>query len=140
MAFKGDAIKNRSYRTNDGSSIPDPGRAAVNKGFLNRNTDYSNETAFNDTTASDRSMNGQITGMQSWRKDENLDDPGLDASGGWLYKQGTPYGEAAMFNQLPPGQDINDQNYAAIYEMPLKTVTAIGYPGDGAFPVRDIPE
>lgn len=141
MAYKGKAITNRDIRTNDGVSIPNPGRAPVERGPLNRDTPYTNQTEFNDSqTMGDRSMNGAIVGMDSWRKQENLDDPGLDSSGGWLYKQGTPFGETAMFNQLPPGQDISDQNYAAIYEMKLKTVTEISYPGDGAFPVRDVPE
>jgi len=140
MAKMGTAIKNRSMRTNDGIGIPNPGRSPSNAGPLNRDTTYSNETAFNFPTMGDAALNGKIEGMDSWQQSVNLDDPGFDASGGWLYKQGTPYGEAAMFNQLPPGHDISDQKYAAIYEMPLRMVTAISYPGDGAFPVRDIPE
>lgn len=83
---------------------------------------------------------GVIRGMQSWQQNVNLDDPGFDASGSCFYKHGTPYGEAAMFNQLPPGPDISDQKYALINEMPFKSITDLGYPGDGGFEFKDVSE
>lgn len=60
---------------------------------------------------------------------------------GYIDKQGTPYGEAAKFNFLPPGMDISNQENAEIHAMPLKKVTSESYPGDGWMPApRDIPE
>jgi hypothetical protein len=60
---------------------------------------------------------------------------------GYLDKQGTPYGESAKFNMMPPGMDIDNQLYAEINEMPLRKVTQESYPGDGWMPApRDIPE
>jgi hypothetical protein len=61
--------------------------------------------------------------------------PTLDKAGikdqGYLDKKGTAYGEGAMFNMLPPGTDIEDQKTADIRPMQMKTVTDLGYPGDG---------
>ena len=60
---------------------------------------------------------------------------------GYLDKQGTPYGESAKFNCMPPGMDIDNQMYAEINEMPLRKLTHESYPGDGWMPApRDIPE
>jgi hypothetical protein len=60
---------------------------------------------------------------------------------GYLDKNGTPYGEAAKFNFLPPGMDISNQENAEIHQMPLRKLTAESYPGDGWMPSpRDIPE
>ena len=53
---------------------------------------------------------------------------GLSASG-FITKKGAPTGEMG-FNVLPPG-DMIDQPDADIREMPMKSVTSIGYPGDG---------
>lgn len=50
---------------------------------------------------------------------------------GYLVKKDIPYGVSANFNSLPPGMDIEDQENADIRKMPMKTVTALGYPGDG---------
>lgn len=49
----------------------------------------------------------------------------------YIDKKGTPYGEAAKFNFLPPGMDIGNQKMVDIREMALKEVTSISYPGDG---------
>ena len=63
------------------------------------------------------------------------------ATGGYIDKQGTPYGEAAKFNFLPPGMDISNQENAEINEMPLRKLVAESYPGDGWMPApRDIQE
>lgn len=50
---------------------------------------------------------------------------------GYLVKKDTPYGVNAHFNSLPPGMDIEDQEVCDIRKMPMKTVTAMGFPGDG---------
>lgn len=60
---------------------------------------------------------------------------------GYLDKQGTPYGEAAKFNFLPPGMDISNQENAEIHVMPLKRLVAESFPGDGWMPKpRDVTE
>jgi hypothetical protein len=140
MAATGKALKSK-MGTNDGHMIHAAGKGAVNKGNLGPNTNYSNESAFEEVGAGgSKDFNGRIGNMDSWQKSVNLDDPGFDASGGCYIKKGTPFGEAAMFNQLPPGMDISDQAFADIRDMKLKMVTEIGYPGDGAFAVRDVTE
>ena len=59
----------------------------------------------------------------------------------YIVKKGTQYGEAAKFNFLPPGMDIGDQEHTDQRNMPLRTVVAESYPGDGWEPSpRDIPE
>lgn len=59
----------------------------------------------------------------------------------YIVKKGTPYGEAAKFNFLPPGMDISNQENKDIRPMQLKTVTGTSFPGDGWEPTpRDIPE
>jgi hypothetical protein len=126
-------------KTNDGQKIPGSNfvRGMEDKGPLGPKDALDNSMMFEKSPTGN---NGVIQGMESWQKETNLDDPGFDASGNCWYKFGTPYGEKAMFNQLPPGPDITDQDYILINEMPLKRVTMMGYPGDGAFPTRDIPE
>ena len=60
---------------------------------------------------------------------------------GYLDKGGTPYGESAKFNYLPPGMEIDNQMNAEIHSMELKTVTDISFPGDGWMPTpRDVEE
>lgn len=60
---------------------------------------------------------------------------------GYIDKGGTPYGEAAKFNFLPPGMEIDNQENAEIHMMPLRKLTGISYPGDGWMPEpRDIEE
>lgn len=63
-------------------------------------------------------------------KSEALDKPGFQASG-YITKKGTPYGEAAKFNYLPPGMDIENQEMTDQRELPMKKITNMGYPGDG---------
>lgn len=50
---------------------------------------------------------------------------------GYLDKKGTPSGEGAMFNYLPPGQEIEKQANAEINSMPYRKVIEESYPGDG---------
>ena len=87
---------------------------------------------------------GSIEGMNSIQTGVNLDDPGLSADGRHITKKGTPvtYGAEIghIFNKLPPGMDITNQDVTDQRSMPLKRVTMISYPGDGAFPVKDVPE
>ena len=53
---------------------------------------------------------------------------------GYLEKKGTPSGEGAMFNMLPPGTNIEDQSVADIRAQPLKSWTGgLSYQGDGGF-------
>jgi hypothetical protein len=76
--------------------------------------------------------------------DKTYDDIG-EKSGfitdGYMDKSGTPFGEAAKFNFLPPGMEINNQENAEINEMPLRILVDASYPGDGWTPApRDMPE
>lgn len=61
---------------------------------------------------------------------ETLDKAGVH-NDGYLVKKGTPWGVNAMFNSLPPGMDIEDQELTDQRKMEMKTVTGLGYPGDG---------
>jgi hypothetical protein len=67
---------------------------------------------------------------------------GFEAStDAYIVKKGTPYGEAAKFNVMPPGMDINDQPVRDIRDMSLKKVISESYPGDGWEPApRDLNE
>lgn len=79
-----------------------------------------------------------IVGMKS-NKGSNSEMVGFVTTG-YIDKQGTPYGEAAKFNFLPPGMDISNQENAEIHDMPMKTVVAMDYPGDGWGSQRDVTE
>jgi hypothetical protein len=81
---------------------------------------------------------GKIKGMDSL-KSESLDRPGFETSG-YIVKKGTPSGESAMFNHMPPGMDIDNQEMVDIRQMKLKKITSMGYEGDGWGGERDIPE
>lgn len=60
---------------------------------------------------------------------------------GYLDKNGTPFGEAAKFNFLPPGMEITNQVNSEIHDMPMRKLTSESYPGDGWMPgPRDMPE
>lgn len=61
---------------------------------------------------------------------ESLDKAGIHNEG-YLVKKGTPFGVTAMFNSLPPGMDIEDQELTDQRKMEMKYVTDLGYPGDG---------
>lgn len=82
-----------------------------------------------------------IEGMGSLHNDIG-EKSGFDSNtANYLVKKGTPYGEAAKFNMMPPGMDISDQEICDIREMPLKKVISESYPGDGWTPTpRDITE
>lgn len=52
-------------------------------------------------------------------KQPSVEDAGINNTG-YLVKKGTPYGVNAMFNTLPPGMDIEDQEIADIRQEPFK--------------------
>ncbi len=81
----------------------------------------------------------QITGLGGTYND--IGEMSGFITDGYLDKNGTPFGEAAKFNFLPPGMDISNQENAEIHEMPLRILVAESYPGDGWMPTpRDIKE
>ena len=89
-------------------------------------------------SANARSMRRHDTGGDQVADVNVLPDSGgasLDRSGiknnGYLVKKGLDVGVTAFYNSLPPGMDIEDQENADIREMTMKTVTGLGYPGDG---------
>ena len=71
---------------------------------------------------------GDLSDMQSMTS-ESLDRPGFQTNG-YINKKGTCYGEAAKFNYLPPGQDIDEQENADINDMKqLNLVDFRGFDG-----------
>jgi|SRR6267378_1401929 len=82
-----------------------------------------------------------IKGMNSLHNDIG-EMSGFQAdTSAYIVKKGTPYGEAAKFNFLPPGMDITNQENADFRNMELKKITDMSYPGDGWEPApRDIAE
>lgn len=48
-------------------------------------------------------------------------------SSGYIDKKGAVYGEAAKLNQMPPGEDIENQQMADIRSMPMKTIVSGDY-------------
>lgn len=79
-----------------------------------------------------------IVGMNSG-KGSDSERVGFDTSG-YIDKRDTPYGDSATFNRMPPGMDISNQQCAEIHPMPMKTLVGMGYPGDGGFGSKDVPE
>jgi len=72
---------------------------------------------------------GDLSDLQSLQG-EALDRPGFQ-TGGYINKKGTAYGEAAKFNYLPPGQDIDNQcNFDGVNGFGFhEIVDAHGYDG-----------
>jgi hypothetical protein len=82
-----------------------------------------------------------IPGMNSLRNDIGEMSGFQAETSSYIVKKGTPYGEAAKFNFLPPGMDIRNQENTDQRDMPLKTLTDMSYAGDGWEPTpRDIKE
>lgn len=80
-----------------------------------------------------------VKGMQSLQND--IGEMSGFQTTGYIDKKGTPYGEAAKFNYLPPGMDITNQEMTDQRPMPMRKLVAESYPGDGWMPTpRDIPE
>lgn len=63
--------------------------------------------------------------------------PGFTTSG-YIDKKGTPQGEKATFNRLPPGMDIESQDVHDETSMELKTITPMSYPGSGQMSKRQV--
>lgn len=67
-------------------------------------------------------------------KSETIDISGI-RNARYLTKKGTPSGEDARLNRLPPGQSIEDQYVADISEQPYKELKMrdgmLKYAGDG---------
>lgn len=70
-----------------------------------------------------------ITGMGGTYNDIG-EKSGFETTG-YIYKGDTPYGENAKLNYLPPGMEIDNQEIARIYGMPMIKLTEESYPGDG---------
>ena len=88
-----------------------------------------------------QAVDSGLPGMNSTKADIGEKSGFEGATSGYIVKKGTPYGEAAKFNLMPPGMDINDQTVRDIRDMPMKTVIAESYPGDGWSPTpRDLHE
>lgn len=92
-------------------------------------------------SANARSMKRHDTGGSKYADEgvlprsggESVDKTGVNDTG-YLVKKGTPFGADVMFNSLPPGSDILDQEVADIRQEPLKTWTGgLSFPGDGGF-------
>lgn len=82
-----------------------------------------------------------IRGMNSLHNDIGEMSGFQGDTSAYIVKKGTPYGEAAKFNFLPPGMDITNQENVDIRDMALKTVTGTSFPGDGWEPApRDVEE
>jgi len=83
--------------------------------------------------------NTDIIGMSGLHSDIG-EKSGFQTSG-YIVKKGTPQGDGAKFNFLPPGMDITNQDITDMRDMPLKKLTNESYPGDGWSPApRDLPE
>ena len=54
--------------------------------------------------------------------------PGFIKSG-YINKKGTPSGEKAMFNELPPGENIEKQRVSAVKESASKPLKRLTPPG-----------
>lgn len=72
---------------------------------------------------------GRIPGMDGTYNDIG-EKSGFETTG-YITKKGTPFGENAKFNFLPPGMDISNQENKDIREMPFKELLDQSYPGDG---------
>ena len=76
--------------------------------------------------------NEKITGMSGTYND--IGEKSGFITDGYLDKKGTPSGEGAMFNRMPPGQEIENQVVAEINAMPYRKVVEESYPEDGWSP------
>lgn len=72
-----------------------------------------------------------VTGMGGTKNDIGEKSGFEGSTASYIDKKGTPYGEDAKFNFLPPGMDITNQENCDIREMPFKSVVSVSYAGDG---------
>jgi hypothetical protein len=64
---------------------------------------------------------------------KTLDKDGIDDHG-YLTKKGTPSGDDAKFNYLPPGMNIEDQKNAEFNALPMREWKGgLSYEDDGGF-------
>ena len=62
-----------------------------------------------------------------------LDKDGIRDEG-YIVKKNLPVGVAAMYNSLPPGSNIEDQEISDIRKQPMKFYkSGLSYEGDGGF-------
>lgn len=61
---------------------------------------------------------------------QSLEKSGVKDNG-YIVKKNLPFGVDAFYNSLPPGMNIADQEISDIRDMKMKTITGLGYPGDG---------
>ena len=86
-------------------------------------------------------MAGQDTSIKGFgNSTTDLGEKAGFITGGYIVKKGTPSGDGAMFNKLPPGMDITNQEITDQRNMPMKRVIAESYPGDGWEGERDLAE
>jgi hypothetical protein len=135
----GNATASKKYA----SIAPAPvlkGEAPKNVSYPNKGGKYEGQMPPNEPFAVPmQKQNAAISGISGTHND--IGELSGFITDGYLDKGGIPYGEAAKFNFLPPGMDINNQENAEIHDMPLRKVTAESYPGDGWMPTpRDLPE
>lgn len=64
---------------------------------------------------------------------KSLDKDGIDDAG-YIDKKGTPSGEDARFNMLPPGMNIENQKVAEMNSMPMREWKGgLSYEDDGGY-------
>lgn len=73
-----------------------------------------------------------ITGISGTHNDIG-EKSGFETTG-YIYKGDTPYGENAKLNMMPPGMEIDNQEFSRIYPMKMTKVVEESYPGDGWTP------
>jgi hypothetical protein len=78
-------------------------------------------------------MNGTESSPFPRSGGKSIDKDGVDTAG-YITKKGTPSGEDARFNALPPGMNIDDQKVAEINSLPMKEWNGgLSYEGDGGY-------
>jgi hypothetical protein len=64
---------------------------------------------------------------------QSIDKDGIKNTD-YITKKGLEFGAQAMYNSLPPGMDLDDQENADIRQMPMRTYEGgVSYPTDGGF-------
>lgn len=114
-------------RKNVAPQVARDGMSTSMNGSVSSNADARSEKRHAMKSPSDNEADSLFPGAGSG---EVLDKAGVMNSG-YITKKGTPYGVEAMFNTLPPGMDIEDQENTDIRKMPYKELLNKSYPGDG---------
>jgi len=140
------ATNNTTTKKQYGSTREDPvGKSMPTKDVNAKNTDakYTGQMKGRTAEPFGEPMNmgapAKISGIEGLYND--IGEMSGFITDGYLEKNGTPYGENAKLNFLPPGMDISNQEIAEIHQMPMRMVVDVSYPGDGWMPTpRDIKE